>query len=216
MTSTYGGMTTNFIEMGPYVRPTTATWQQSAVESNFSPIKLIPQVRINPSLAVTAAPESAPRYESTQRTLPLTMGEYEAMSVHERLYCSNRSSPSSLIEQIHRVSPDFVNGKSKFPDHRKNINTSPIKIRPSSALMPLSKEPKFAKTPQLQYGHESVINLAPTKPLLDAYKMGLDVHCPLKIVTHQKRGVKLPKLSPEKPSNAVTRNHHGGYYATMA
>jgi hypothetical protein len=207
---------TNFVEMGVYVRPNTATWQQSAVESNFSPIKLIPNVRVHPSLAVTSSPESVPRYEPTGRKLPLSPGEFEAMSVHERLYCTGRSSPSSLVDQIHNLSPDVLNGRCKFVDHRTNINTSPIKIRPSSALMPIVKDPRFGKVPQLQCGHESMVNLSPSKPLVTAYKTGLPVHCPLKIVTHQKRGVKLPKLSPEKPSNSVTRNHHGGYYSTMA
>lgn len=202
--------------MGAYVRPNTATWQQSAVETNFSPIKLVPKVRVHGSLEVTASSASVPRFEPTMPKMPLSSQMFDAMSVHERLYCSGKNSPTSMTDQIYDISPEYVSGKSKFVDHRININTSPIKIRPGSALMPIVRESRFAKTPQLQHGHESMVNLAPSRSLVSAYKTGMQVHSPLKIVTHQKRGVKLPKLSPEKPSNSVTRNHHGGYYATMA
>lgn len=199
----------------PVSRASTAkTWQQSAVETNYSPIKLVPNVRVHPSLVVTSSPESVPRYEPMKTSVSPT--EFQTMTVHERLHACNRNSPSSLLDPVHNISPEFLNGSSRFEDHRKNLNTSPIKVRPSTALQPIVKENRFAKDPQLQCAHESMIVLAPNKSLVEAYRIGLQVHSPLKIVTHQKRGVKLPKLSPDKTANGVARNHHGGYYATMA
>lgn len=202
---------------------THLSWQESTGESNFSPVKMIPQVRVNPSIACTSSPDNTIRFENT-RPMP-SPEQFNSMSVHERLFLCNRQSPTSLPTLMHDMSPggsgvnalNFIDGVHKFPDHRHHVNVSPIKVRPSTGLSAVCNEPRMnSSVPQLQCAHESIIALNPSRSHVTAYKGGLQVHSPLKIVVHQKRGVKLPKISPDKPSNSVARNHHGGFYSTTA
>jgi hypothetical protein len=185
-------------------RPNLA-WQESCGESNFSPIKLARERT------------DANKWEST---IPaLSAEQFQSVSVHERLYMCGRSSPTSLPALLasspYAAPTNFIDGVTKFTDHRKNVHISPIKVRPTTTLPEGSTRINLGN-PQLQFAHESMIRLQPPSELVSAYKTGLQVHSPLKIVVHQKRGVKLPKISPEKPSNGVTRNYHGGYYSTAA
>ena len=189
-------------------------WQQSFGESNYSPIKLIPNIRVHPSLAITSSPETCPRYEVLSG-MPSSAEQFNTMTLHEKLHVCKRSSPY-VFNEPSLVPPNFVNGVTKFPDHRTKVKISPIRMRPATTLEPIANKKNFVVEPELQCSHESLLVLSPPKELINAYQSGLQVHSPLQIVTHQKRGVKLPRMSPEKPSNGVTRNHHGGYYSTMA
>ena len=182
------------------------TWQESNKESNFSPIKLIPQVRVNASLVVTGR-YTTPVYANT-KFIPAPEDMF-ALSVHERLYVTDRkiASPTAINDMN---SPKYSQDRySNHHDQRNNVKFSPIKIRPSTTCF--QREGK-----KLNCAHDSRILLIPTVSNMSAYKNGIDVYPPLRIVMHQKTGVKLPKISPEKPSNGVTRNHHGGFYSTTA
>lgn len=181
------------------------TWQESKAENNFSPIKLIPQVRVNASLAVTSR-YSTPVYAST-KFIPAPE-DMPSLSVHERLYVTERKSPSPTAVQ-EMLTPHSEHFANSHHDYRHHVKFSPIKTRPSTTTF--QREGK-----RLNCAHDSRTLLAPSHMNMCAYKNGLEVYPPLRIVMHQKSGVKLPKISPEKPSNSVTRNHHGGFYSTTA
>jgi hypothetical protein len=64
------------------------------------------------------------------------------------------------------------------------------------------------------HGHDCIPVVSPSETMLEAYRGGVCEKTPLRIVTHLKRGVKLPKTNSENSSHSLCRNVSGGFYAT--
>lgn len=196
---------------------TARIWQQSSGESNFSPIKAVPQIRVNASPNVTNALE--PPHKVLDTRIDLSPEKFLSLTYHERLYLSGRATPNA-VPKIDTSSPV----PERFSDHRLALHLSPInKVRPltedsrrTANASPEKQRSDLKKMSNLCFAHESISTMAPQKQHLKAYHEGIDVHAPLTIVMHQKRGVKLPKISPDRATNSMSRNHHGGFYSAIA
>lgn len=195
---------------------TARIWQQSSGESNFSPIKAVPQIRVNASPTVTNTLEQPHKLLDTR--IDLSPEKFSSLTYHEKLYLSGRATPNT-VSKIDTMSPV----PERFSDHRLTLHLSPInKVRPFTEnrgrmnLSPEKQRSDMKKMSKMCFAHESISTMAPQKEHLNAYHDGLNVHAPLTIVMHQKRGVKLPKISPDRATNSMSRNHHGGFYSAIA
>merc|ERR1719498_473949 len=92
-------------------------------------------------------------------------------------------------------------------------------LSPSRRAQTPSKRAKTPISPKtiaaIEFGHERTHKLTPSSDLCEAYFTGRNTNLsPLRIVCHNKRGVKYPRINPEHGKTHSSRNVLGGFYST--
>jgi hypothetical protein len=118
---------------------------------------------------------------------------FESLTHHEKIHLSGLRSPAS-VTHLNSLSPQF--------DHPSSLNVSSVGVL----------VPKVTKK-VVRCGHETSIIMKPSKPHVEAFRLGLETKPPLQIIQHVKTGVKHPKVQTGNSSPSICRNDSGGYYA---
>ncbi len=157
----------------------------------------------NPIVHGSPIPNNIPQSSTQRHQATQQLAEHlDALSVHEKLYYN-------------------------FPLDVPRLSLSPVRIRTaqtSPKKSPLAKPPTpvvggpYAGrlSPVLvEFGHEFSTVRLPDEATAHDFLSGVPhAPAPLTIVHHQKRGVKLPRMSPDHGSTSITRNVLGGFFAT--
>lgn len=171
-------------EMPPGSPSKLKMWQSSFQETNFAPLQLVPNVRED-LVPYNVRAQSSYHDKRPTSSIP---ENYEKLDFHEKLFYSGRQSPSnvSLIPQ-----------------------SPPPKCHFKNAVLP-DYEPRK----EIHYGHEYTQTFSPSRDFVDAYSSGASVDSvPLRVVQHQKRGVKLPKIVAGRSPTNICRTYSGGFYS---
>jgi hypothetical protein len=152
---------------------------QSTVESNYRTVKDVPHIRDG----FLEKEEGFTRPMTSRAPSP---DMFKSLSHQEQLHYCGRASPQSVTARVVLTpSPDTV------AEHRLQFTK-----RPTS--------PTF-----ISFGHQTRTAVAPSRPLVEAYKSGFDVHPPLRVVTNSSL---VAFRSPvQRSSPPMNRNYYGMY-----
>lgn len=126
-------------------------------------------------------------------------------------YKIDTSSPKPPFTRMDPVSP--TKNLHLLTPHEKQYYHRSLKKDLETSLAQLER-PVHKCPDQVKFAHEVTTLQVPTQQALNSYLVRQSDKAPLRIVCHNKRGIKHDRVasSPQKPG--VARNVLGGFYST--